>query len=215
MSESVRTYRIRLVGTTPLVMHNNQLVNPLHPLKKAIASITAKGKKKTEADILKLYRLEFQASLYIDGLLGPYIPAQNLRKLMIEAARKSKDGKQFESGLFIDADAPVEYEGPRDMEGLLGRMDDFAWTTVCGNQRASIMRTRARFKTWAAEFSAIVETSLVSPEMIDNALSHSRFIGICDGRSINCGRFNASIADQPCRSSRQDAADREPVSSAL
>ena len=194
MSTNVKNYRIRLDGKTPLVLHNNQCVNPLNPLKKQIAAITAKGKKKTDADHLQIYRLEFQAGLYINDRLGPYIPAQNLRKMMIEGARKSKDGKQFESGLYVNDDAAIEYEGPRDLEGLLnGAFDKFAWTTVVGNQRNSIMRTRPRFKEWAVEFEVIVETSLVDQEMIKNALRHAELIGVCDGRSVGCGRFAASI----------------------
>lgn len=192
------TYRIRLEGTTPLVLHNNQCVNPLNPLKKKIAAITSKAKRKTEADHLQLYKLEFQAGLYINDRLGPYVPAQNIRATLINGARKQKDGKQFESGLYVPEDAPIQYEGPRDLQGLLDRgcheEGGFMWTTVVGNQRASIMRTRPRFDDWAIEFDAICVNSLISRDMLEGALYAAQVqVGICDGRSIGMGRFDARI----------------------
>ena len=192
------TYRIRLEGTTPLILHNNQCVNPLHPLKKKIAAITSKGRRKTEADHLQLYKLEFQSGLYISDRLGPYVPTKCIRATMINGARKQKDGKQFESGLFIPEDAPIEYKGPRTLKELIekGSYDDggFMWTTVVGNQASSIMRTRPRFDEWAIEFDAMCVTSLISRDMVDNALSAAEVqVGICDGRSIGMGRFNAKI----------------------
>jgi hypothetical protein len=190
---SVESYKIRLTGRTDLVLHNNQCVDPLNPLKKQISAITGK-KKKTDADHLQLRVLEFIAGLYFNDQLGPYIPAQNLRKMLIEAARKDKNGKQFESGVFIEENSPIEYEGPRTVNELIAKGEEFMWTTPAGNQASTIMRTRPRFKKWAIEFVVLTESSLVNRDMIVNALRHAEIsVGICDARSIGCGRFKAEI----------------------
>jgi hypothetical protein len=169
-------------------------VNPRNPFKKQIASITSKGKRKTESDLDLLEKLEFVSGLYINDQLGPYMPAQNLRKMLIEASRKEKNGKQFESGIFVIDDAPIEYDGPRDFEAMWVLRDQFAWTTVVGNQRASILRTRPRFMKWAIQFVVDIENSLVTRDMVEGALRHAEIsIGIGDGRSIGCGRFVSQI----------------------
>lgn len=189
-----KTIRVCLNGVSPLVMHNNRCVNPRDPLKKAIAAITGKGKRKTEADLDELERLEFVAGLYYDEEMGPYIPSNNIRKMLIEGARKVKMGKQFESGVFVTRDVPVEYDGPRDFEKMWELRDKFAWTTVVGNQKASILRTRPRFKQWKIEFSVILEESLVSVDDLKTALKHAEIaVGLCDGRSVGCGRFDAEV----------------------
>jgi len=191
-----KTIRVRLNGRSPLVMHNNRCVNPRDPIKKAISAITSKGKRKTEADLDELERLEFVAGLYYDEKMGPYIPSQNIRKMLIEGARKVKLGKQFESGVFITDDVPVQYDGPRDFEDMWKLRDKFAWTTVVGNQKASILRTRPRFKQWSVEFSVILEESLVSVDDLKTALKHAEIaVGLCDGRSVGCGRFFAEVLE--------------------
>lgn len=114
--------------------------------------------------------------------------------MLIEAARKDKNGKQFESGVFIEEHSPIQYEGPRTVQGMIDRGPEFMWTTAAGNQQATIMRTRPRFKKWSIEFVVLTEPSLVTRDMIVNALRHAEIaVGICDARSIGCGRFTAEI----------------------
>lgn len=193
-------YSIRFEGVSPLVMHNNRCVNPLDPLKKKIAAITSKGSRRlTDADYKQLYRLEFQAGLYYNDQLGPFVPSKWIRATLIAGARKSKDGKQFESGLYVvDSEVPLQYEGPRDLEGLLeaGSYDDggFMWTAVCGNQRASIMRTRPRFDEWSCEAEIETVDELITRSMIENALRAAEIqCGMGDARSIGFGRFQSTI----------------------
>ncbi len=189
-------FTVRLIGRTPLVLHNNQCVNPRNPLKKQIAAITSKGKRKTDADHERLEQLEFVASLYINDQIGPYLPAQNLRKMLIEGARKEKNGKQFESGCFVNDDSPIIYEGPRSIDEMIQLGDRFMWTTPVGNQAATIMRTRARFKTWSCEFTVYLEDSLVTKDMLLGALKHAEIsVGIGDARSVGCGRFKSEVLE--------------------
>jgi len=191
---AVQNFTVRLTGTTPLVLHNNQCVDPRNHFKKKIAAITGRKGKKTEADVEELERLEFLSGLYMHDQHGPVIPAANLRRMLIDGARKDKNGKEFESGVFISEDAPLQYEGPRDAEGMWQERERFAWSTIVKNQRASIVRTRPRFTKWGAEFQILTEDSLVSRDMLETALTRAALMcGIGDGRSIGCGRFKFEI----------------------
>lgn len=191
---AVQSFTVRLTGTSPLVLHNNQCVDPRNPLKKKMSAITGRKGKKTESDLEELERLEFMAGLYMHDQHGPVIPAANIRRMLIDGARKDKNGKEFESGVFISGDAPIDYEGPRDAEQMWSQRDRFAWSTVVKNQRASIIRTRPRFMQWSSEVEVIVEDSIVSRDMLETALKRAAIMcGIGDGRSIGCGRFKFEI----------------------
>jgi hypothetical protein len=60
-------------GRTPLVVHNDQLANPLGSYTKAIKAISSK-RAKTEDDHLEMSRIEWEGGLYIDPELGPFLP---------------------------------------------------------------------------------------------------------------------------------------------
>ena len=191
---AMQNVTVRLTGRTPLVLHNNQCVDPRNQFKKKIAAITGRKGKKTESDLEELERLEFLSGLYMHDQHGPIVPVANIRRMLIDGARKDKNGKEFESGVFVVEDAPILYDGPRDAEGMWQERERFAWSTVVKNQRASILRTRPRFKTWAVEFQVDIEDSIVSLDMLNTALMRAAVMcGIGDGRSIGCGRFNFEI----------------------
>ena len=166
--------------------------------KKLIGAITSK-RKKTDADYAEIARLEFIAGLYFDKDKGPIVPSRCIRKMLIEAARKDKNGKQFESGVFVAGDSVLEYDGPREIEPLfLAENGDgenrFVWTTVVGNQRNSIMRTRPIFHEWSCEFEVDLEPSLVDQQTFETALEKARVSGgLLDARSIGYGKFSPTV----------------------
>jgi len=184
------TINVTLVGASPLLMHNNQCVDPLNPWKKKIAAITGK-RKKTESDYQELYRLEFIAGLYI-GDEGPFIPGRCFRRCLIEGAKKDKNGTRFQTAISVLNDAVLQYEGPRDAKAMW-ETGEFHLTTVVGNQRNSIMRTRPKFDTWECTFELYFDDSDINLEDIELALERSEQLGICDGRAIEYGSFKATI----------------------
>lgn len=182
--------KVKLIGTSPLILHNNQTADPLNDFAKKIGKLTKK-QKKTEADHLEIRRLEFLAGLYL-GPNGPIVPTKCIRATLINGARKDKNGKNFESGLFVLGDADILYEGPRDPKGLYE--SGFAWSTPCGNQRSTIIRTRPRFDKWELLFECDLDPELIDVDMFSKALQRAeKAVGLCDGRSIGMGRFTSSI----------------------
>ena len=86
-----KTLTTRVVGVAPLLMHNGQTADPLNKFAKAMKEIAGK-RKKTEADLVELARIEYLAGLYM-GPNGPVIPSVMLEAAITEGAKKAKNGK--------------------------------------------------------------------------------------------------------------------------
>jgi hypothetical protein len=99
-------------GTTPLLMHNARLVDPLDTVVKQIREVSSK-RIKTDADHAEIAQLEWLGGIYYQQDVGPFVPATNLQKCLIEGARLSRDGKKIERGVVFETLVlPLEYEGP-------------------------------------------------------------------------------------------------------
>jgi hypothetical protein len=109
--------RMILEGTAPLLCHNIRLADPFDPIVRAIKEISGK-RKKTDEDLQRMERLEFEGGLYLDEN-GPTMPGASIEKCLVEGARVTKQGKQVERGLIVtEMEIPLQYDGPRDVEGL-------------------------------------------------------------------------------------------------
>jgi hypothetical protein len=185
-------YTIKLSGTSALVMSNNRSVDPLDTLKKEMDKITSK-RKKTDADHEELKRVEFMSRLYASDELGPYIPAANLRAMLIAGAKKQKMGTAFKSALYVLGDSKLEYDGPRDIEGMYEA--GYAWRVPVKNMGTStVMRTRPKFEQWACEFDVDADEEVVNKSDIEEALEKARkYVGLGDARTLGYGRFSWSL----------------------
>ena len=114
-----KTLHFKLASDSPMIMHSGRTANPLDPFAKALKQISSK-RKKTDADHAELARIEFLAGLYL-GPDGPVIPARNVDAMLINAAKKNREGPLAKSGVFCVGDAPLQYDGPRTAEELWGR----------------------------------------------------------------------------------------------
>jgi hypothetical protein len=175
-------------------MHNARLADPLDPVVKEMKTITGKTRK-TDADHDMIAYLEFVGGMYFVEGVGPYVPAANIRKAFIEAARKSKSGKLVEQGLFVDELInPLVYQGPRDLKGLWE--DKTFVSRLCVKvQQARLMRTRPQFPSWAFD-----TTITFDPEVLDFARVKEfaqiagNYIGVGDYRPLY-GRFIADVEE--------------------
>lgn len=184
--------RIAIKGTTPLIVHNIRLANPLDPIAKAMKAISGK-RTKTEDDHLQLARLEFEGGLYLDPEVGPFIPGANVEKSIIEGARVTKQGKQVERGLFvIDNVIPIIYDGPRTVDALWADENYRSVMAVrIGQQR--VMRTRPLFRSWALDVDAELDPGLLSAEQLEAIIVDAgSMVGIGDHRP-RYGRFESKV----------------------
>lgn len=183
-----QTITYRLTSDCPMLMHNGQTADPLNHWSKSMKKVSGK-RKKTDADYEELAKLEFFAALYISKD-GPFIPLANIDAMIVNAAKKLREGPTAKAGVFCLQDAPLEYEGPRTPEKLweAGTFRDVAIVRV---QSARVARTRPRFDEWSAVVTLNIEDSIVNVAQVDAWMNIAgQQIGLGDWRPQH-GRFTA------------------------
>lgn len=185
------TIGLTLTSTRPLLVHNARLSDPLDPIVKEMKIISKKGVKKTEDDIEELARLEFLGSLYFHSDLGPVIPGENIYRLLVDAARLTKDGKRIERGVqVLDAESPILYNGPRDVAGLWADKNFVSRKSVKVTT-SRVIRTRPQFLNWALDVELAFDTNIIDREdILRIADSAGSYVGLGDWRPVY-GRFSA------------------------
>lgn len=181
-----QTLTTTIVGVAPLIMHNGQTADPLNQWAKDLKAVSGK-RKKTEADLLELSRIEFMAGLYMDEN-GPVVPSVMLEAVISRGAAKAKNGRLAEAGVYVDKNASLQYIGPRTAAGLFG---DKRFVLRCPAivSRQKIMRTRPIFREWMAEVSIKYLEDIISEGDLLTALrAAGTYVGLGDWRPRN-GRF--------------------------
>lgn len=183
---------VRIVGTSPLMMHNGRLVNPLDPIVKEMKKITSKTKK-TEEDHDQLARLEFIGGLYYDGKIGPYVPANCLWATIRAGARLQKKGPAVERGLMVvDNMNRLDYTGTRKSTEMYDAgFADIRKAKPPGGS-GQVMRCRPRFDLpWSVSFTLMFDATQMSSDELRYWTEQAGLLtGLCDGRKgLGMGRF--------------------------
>jgi hypothetical protein len=197
----------KLKPISPILLHNGQLSNPLNEFSKAMKEVTAK-KKKTDGDHKLLSDLEWLGSLYVtDQVLFEVkgyevvivgggklcIPGENLEGMLISAAKKQKEGVAFKSGILVDGDFPLSYNGPKSIAELFQKPGFRDIRRVKVGQ-AAIMRTRPIVRDWSAEVTVQYLPDIVNRKTVIKAMEDAgKVIGLGDYRP-KFGRFLAEVA---------------------
>lgn len=179
-----KTYTLRSI--CPMLVHNGQLADPTNVFAKAMKAISGK-RAKTDADFEEMARIEFLGGLYM-GKAGPVIPPQNVRGMLIRAARKRKEGKQAEAGVFVLDNTQMEYDGPRDADALW-EDESFRHRAIVVVGRNRVARTRPIFNEWQAKVKVTFDDELVNERQLDEWFEIAGgIIGLGDWRP-QYGRF--------------------------
>jgi hypothetical protein len=178
-----------IVGSRALLVSNPTALNRHHLLTKQWNAIKGK-KKKTEQELDEIDHLQWLMGLYFDPKLGPVLPTQNIRKSAIEGARLSKEGKLVERFVtFVEGEAALEYDGPRDLKGLWA---DGRFTNVAPTKRG-VVCVRPMFTEWRATFSVALDTSGIDERDFLRFLAKGgNVIGVGAYRS-RYGRFHTVV----------------------
>jgi hypothetical protein len=185
-------FKIDIVGTEPLLMHNSQLADPLNPFTKALAEVTSK-KSKTDDDHAEMARREWLGGLYFDPEIGPYVPGVNVERSLLDAARMNRLGKSIERGVFIQTNEnALQYSGSRDMSVLV-KDENFRHMASVKIGMKRVMRCRPIFRTWATSAQGYLdESQLDMAELRQIATNAGRLVGLGDWRP-RFGRYTAEI----------------------
>lgn len=182
------TLRVEINGLTPTLMHNGQLSDPLNEWSKAIKSISAKGKKKTEADIAEMQRLEWMGGLYTDEDGEVCWPGQNIQAMIRTAAKATKQGKDVQRGLQCGGNWKLKHDGPKDMERLFADQR-YRLTNSVKVGQARVIRCRPRFPVWSLKFELEYLPDQLNKADIRTFLDYSGvYVALSDWRPY-WGRF--------------------------
>ena len=197
---------VTLTGKNDILLHNGQTADPRNTYAKQMKQISSK-RKKTDADLDQLARVEWFAGLYIgkqaDGSATTVIPAHVLESCFVAGAKKSKRGVQAKSGLFVDSQAVLDFEGKPEgnltAEALQESLDalyeggEHHLTVGVKVSTSKVMRTRPKFSNWSAtcviEYDDAVLTFADVKDVIEDA---GNLVGVGDWRP-KFGRFEAVV----------------------
>lgn len=143
----MKKIKLQIEGSQPLMLNNNQVVNPFNKYTKMLKPLTAK-KKKTEDDMVEIYRIQFESSLYMKG--DTYIiPLDHFWKSVCTAAKEQKMGKKFEQSFQIFEDCVLDFPEKNMTPDELyadGKCVDIRIGVL--NGRSSVPVCRAIFTEW-------------------------------------------------------------------
>jgi hypothetical protein len=187
MAKGYLQYECELSGDS-LIMHNGQTADPLNSFSKAMKEISSK-RKKTDADFEALANIEYQAGLYLNGKGEVIIPSRVLESVLVEGAKKSKEGKLALSGMFVDTDAILEYDGGMMSVKQLMESPEHRICVAVRIGMSKVMRTRPHFKNWRAVFKVSVNEQVANEAQLKRWLEDAgSYVGIGDWRPRH-GRY--------------------------
>jgi len=189
----METFTLQFTGLAPLLMHRPTLVNPLDPVKQEIARYTGK-RKKTIEDYEIIARLEWEAGLYHDSEIGPYLPGQNIEICLRDSGKISKQGAAISRAVIVLEDkVPVQYRGPRGTNGAgVQELWDANYKDMrpVGVQQNSPIRCRPKFPQWQLVVPIGLQTNVLDPDDLYAIAERAGvMIGIGDYRP-RFGRFD-------------------------
>jgi len=190
---------LRWVGVSPLMMNHPRGIDKNDPLVRAKDEIQKKAK--TDQQAIDLADADWRVGLYCDEI-GPYLSEDQIMGSLIAGSKAAKLGKVFKAGLvsvegfdgkkYAGPRAHLEYDGPRDIEGLQAdpRFRDRRAVRI-GQSR--VMKTRPMFRDWAVQFRVTwnPDTIKSASDVLAAAQNAGFSCGIGDYRP-RFGRFDAT-----------------------
>jgi len=198
--------KLRFVGETSMVTHNNRLANPLDSYSQEMSRKSGK-RKKTVEDIWELARIEWEGGMYnYDGLIQ--LPQRVINATMIRGATKQKNGVLWKTGCLIENDYhPLKYKGKLINAKENGDIpnpkldpwfdDEHRFQAMVRVGQATLLRTRPIFHDWSCEATILFDPTVINRESIlQAACDAGRLVGFCEWRPEKgggYGRFTVKI----------------------
>lgn len=194
------TYRfaeVRIEGIAPILMHRDTLLDFMHPLTRQFRELAAK-KPKTIDDEMNLARIEWEAGIYHDKEIGPYIPAINIKEALSQAATRWKKGAYItRSVVMSQLKIPLEYDGPRDLDELWREgYYDMRGAVNNGPSRGRVPRCRACFEEWSLTASFAYDPRELDADMLEAIAEYAQVRGLGDYRP-DFGVFSLKWTEGP------------------
>lgn len=180
------TLRIKIKGASPLIMHSASSADPQNYWAKKMGPLKAK-RKKTDADIQEIRELSFLSSLYwSEELESLYMPAENVRKMLLEAGRAldQKNAKKQIVGIRFETHLgwPLNIKNANNLEAL--RKDDsLKYIKLVTIAKAKVVSVRSIFSEWEFEMDIIVDRTILDPKTVEEWFDYAgKRVGLCARR---------------------------------
>jgi len=186
----INNITFRLTGETPLLLHNGLLADPLYKYSVLMKEVTRK-RKKTEADLKALSKLEFLGGLHLKNG-KPCIPGEMIEAALLKAAKLSKRGRDATRAIVVPDSALIEYEGEHDPAKMVD-MEEYFFIAIVRVGQSKVVRTRPIFRQWAITCMVQYDDNVFNEkDIIDLMQSAGSDIGLGDWRP-KYGRFSAKV----------------------
>lgn len=192
----MREIGFKITGNNPLLMHNNQMADPLNIYTKASRSFTSK-RNRTDRDEESISRIEWEAGLYFNEDGHVAIPGVNLERMLLDAAKKSRNGPKIKEGVRVcDNYSKLIIGETFKIENMPKKIDDIPCSELDNffpkyfdrrsaklSGRSTVIRTRPRFDKWSLEFRCLYDEELIDTRTLQETIMvASTRIGLCDYR---------------------------------
>ena len=187
---------VSAVGTKPLLLHNVDLANPLNPWARKMADLRGTpSKRRTEKWHEEMAYVSFMGAFYdIPDINGPALPAENVRRSLIDAAKASRLGTQVQRALMVTTPAiPLIFDGPKDPEKMW-ETGNFHLTRMIRGTGGASPTTYPIFREWAVKVPFYLDESLLNVrDLTEIAERAGRIEGLGASRKQGYGRYQALI----------------------
>jgi hypothetical protein len=205
----MKAIKFRLTGVSAILMHSGlRMPNPLDPLSKEMKKVSSK-RSKTDSDFELMSDLEFLGGLYTTDPLDitingngvqcvgggkVCIPSEVIEATLIKAAKKTRKGDAFKSGVIVDDDSVLDWPGlPSSIPALFAKRHLWRDIRPVKIKQATIMRTRPIFRDWSIIVDINYLDDILNEEQLRSAMvTAGQIIGFCDNRPKN-GRFSVEV----------------------
>jgi hypothetical protein len=190
--EGYATATLSLTGTAPLLMNSAEADRDSELFR--AYTLLGQKKGKTLDDEARLRELEWELRIYLDDEIGPYVPGRMVKAVLCAAAGKFKKGATLGRSLItVLYRIPLEYDGPRDQDGLW--KDGYRYTTMVKNagfNAGRVMRCRPMFPEWAIHADIAFDPEEIDADTLGMIVERSQRYGIGDYRP-EFGAFSATL----------------------
>ena len=195
----LKNLRAKLVGTSPLLMHNIQLASPFSPYSREMSRLNQEKKRVKKDDeqkidelLWKMAEVEFKGGLYSDEKIGPFVPSAMLGASIAKAGGLEGGwGATISRSVFWGPKGfRLDYKGPRTPDELWGEKESFADQRMVTVGTSKVSRTRPKFEDWSTTIEFKFLADQIGSDMVTQLLNQAgMLVGIGDGRKLGFGRF--------------------------
>jgi hypothetical protein len=184
----LNTIKVKLTGTSPLLMSNGRLVDPRDEYTKQIAALDGLSKsRRTEKTLEEADRLRWLGSVYSneEGLV--VLPAVNFEACLKLAGRIHKLGTKVQTGVYVEEDSLLD-----GVDKPVSELVDDPKYTHRINTKRGVMAHRPIFPTWGAEFTIHYDDMIISREDMDLVLLTAGRTGV-GSWAKRFGKFSVEV----------------------